>query len=301
MKHFFATLMACAYFSYCGAASSSTSSDPAMQKFVQSFLKSRRAQDRQNSELLREGTDPRYVAFVDSKRTDYDVIHKIAPLITLPNVLPHRWAYTSVGKHQLFACFAVGPQLKDVWDEKWKAVIQSGTASDIVQTIRADWELRLQGSDYTQFQQAGCKHAPYRLTTKDINGAVEQLAQKDTVVACFDASSEGVQIFVYNGKILTTHLICPSSGVFETRVDKVDLFRTDKVGMLRVDTEQIVAYFKLLNEDLRPRYRKKRFVCDDRVLADDQPPMQRELKKLCVGIQELSINTDSENESSDLV
>jgi hypothetical protein len=202
MKQIVATLILCIYFNCCGAASS-------------------------------HQQDAAYVAFTDGKKSQQIVIDTLSPLIQLPCHLPHQWAFTSVGTHQLFGCFVAGAKLG--YDR---------TAHEIVHTMRSYWDLRIGDDAYLQYRQAGCRHIPYPLMLEDINRALKILngvrfTPDDVDIVCLDASSEGVRLF-FSNKILVPEYESPE--VFNVAIPGI--------GRLRVNKASIIAYFKSLHGDL---------------------------------------------------
>lgn len=234
MKQISAILMICTYFNCFGAATSDDGAG-ALERFTQSFLHSERVQDPRNIDALRTREDPAYVAFKDSKRSVPAVVDLIAPLIQLQCDCPHGCAYTSIGTHQLFACFVAGSKLGSG---------RQRIAHELVQTVRSYWNLRLGDFDYTQFRQAGCKHAPYPLIPEDVNRALRILngvrfAPNDVDIVCLDASSEGIRFLSPNAIVVPEY--------HSPDVMSVEIAR---IGRLQVNKASIIAYFKSLHGDL---------------------------------------------------
>lgn len=252
----------CIYFSCFGAASSNAA-DGALQAFTESFLRSSRAQDPDNAAALLRTTDPGFIAFSDSKRNDPDVVKAVSPLICMlpnENTPPYQFAYTSIGKNQLFVCLVAGQQLeKYACKIRYPSLVPGGIAHNLVHSMRSYWDLRLLGRDYTGFKKRGCHHYPYLLSRMDIRGAIAmmnsrtngQLHNDKPTVAFFNTSVKGLQAFFYDFE-----------GKFKERHYKsVKTVSVGDVGTLQFDTPKIIAYFSAPNQEstsnakrLQPEY-----------------------------------------------
>lgn len=211
----------CIYFNSFSAATSQDA-DGALQAFTQSFLSSPRAQEPDVQAYLADGTmNPGYMAFVCSKESDRSVTAAVAPLIRfLPStqVVSHKFAYTSIGKHQLFGCLLVGNQ--------------AARAADLIEDVRLNWDLRLLGSDHEAFERSGCQHHMYPLHEEDIDKGLSTIAfqtegqfysdiiAKKVAAMFFDASANGVQILFSNYHGTVKPIIEHISGTQVFVVDK---------------------------------------------------------------------------------
>jgi hypothetical protein len=297
MKQFLVILTTGIYFSCFGASSShETALMPARDAFVQAFLNSPRAQDPDNAAALKCTTDPGYIAFVDSRRNDPAVVAAISPLLRMlpgEKTLSYQFAYTSIGKNQLFVCLVIGKQLEKY---SYPSLGKRGIAYILVQNLRAHWDLRLCGRDYTSFQHAGYKHYPYLLSRMDIRRAIamvnsctnEQLHQDGCTLVFFNTSAKGVQAFFYD-----------HSEKFKERTYKS--FKKVAVtdgGTLQIDTPKIIAYFNGPNHEPRAGTAKRLRPEDEQSFSRDfkghkiSDAYHGGVKKRCSLVEKLSTEED---------